>query len=124
MLLERGGIEGGGSVADMVAGKYICACGHIQLSHHTEDREAGDYCNGECLFNGCKCQEFRPDPFAHIVVPPAYKRYAKEFRDGWRSGETADGRWNPVTKGDPKRRKAWDAGKKAGKRFLQRGGEA
>ena len=98
-------------------GPAMCACGHSHLAHHTENREAGGYCNGECLFQGCRCQEFRDDPYSHIVVPYKFRKWAREFRDGWRSGEEEDGRWNPVTHGNPNGRKAWAEGRVAGRKM-------
>lgn len=90
-----------------------CLCGHHPLAHHGERYGETDR---ECLYADCECLEYRPDPYCWVNVPVKWIKHVRWYSDGFRSGYEDDGRWNPVPQTRPNARKAWVAGKEAGKK--------
>jgi hypothetical protein len=103
-----------------------CRCGHDSRAHHASGRYwDGEFLYGHCLYTRCRCPLYLEVCGVDVEVPERYATVALEYRSGYEKGVKEDGAYNPISKRGPeglKRRRAWEAGRQAGRKVRLRNG--
>lgn len=103
-----------------------CRCGHDKRAHNDTYAwdEDGERIMAQCLHVRCRCPVYMEEERG-IEVPNTYASCALEYRNGYEKGMKEDGAYNPISKRGPdglKRRRAWEAGRQAGRKARERSG--